>query len=61
MISGVTRGLCWGAKLSLTGPTSQHSEKKLENDSESVCCGYLYYLKQTENTRKNAKNSLTEN
>jgi len=44
IISGVTRTLSQGGKLSkkwptghCAGPTSQHSEKNLRNDGESGC------------------------
>jgi len=43
------------------GPTGQHTQKKLRNDSESEYRGCLYQLKN-ENTSKNAKKQQpTEN
>jgi len=57
---GVSRGLSQGGQNVAEGVHySRFSEKKLRNDSESGCREFQYYLKNNENTPKNAKITTT--
>jgi len=58
LISGVTRGLTLGGKLSWRGPTSQNSEKKLWNIVNLWMSWMSVPDKKTKTPRKTQKNNL---